>query len=495
MLVAFCASVSHAVEISREACDALYAPLAKEDPWEATKEANTLAWNESYTLHGLVDLYEATHDPKYLAELVRRSDVVLSHRDDRRNFADWTGQIHKRWSISGKYTVAEAKLLDAEGKPVILLRSTLFAYNNQTKAEVTAQGRAFTIHLTNRYWKRDETFSDLSMDPASPRYFAKIINDEKPRDRPFCAPGTCTEASQLVIAKPASGGGVAAAPKAQSLTLTPLNSSHTAYIGIIYHPMLRFAKLVKDDPSLAKEFQEPANRFTAEAEASFEEARSHFRDGPGKDEGHYFGSERGGASPYDNLGYAFNYLGKMATSELLLHQLTGKEIYREHVTKIATLFKRRLEKPDADRYVWDYWYEPVTTGWTKADDISLNIPAHSAWRHIEDTSHGALEVEMAVNCAAAGIVFDASDIQRFANTFTQKVVNADRTGFNGQVDGSAPKSEFFGARVAGWLPLAQQDLRVYEVARKVYENRNKGDFPSAARLLKWQNTLEMPPAR
>jgi uncharacterized protein YyaL (SSP411 family) len=91
-------SIAHAATISLQRADELLAQL-KTDPWEARKDGSAIAWNEAYVLDALVDLYDATADVKYLRELVSRSDRVISHRDDRRGFKDYTGNANKRWSI------------------------------------------------------------------------------------------------------------------------------------------------------------------------------------------------------------------------------------------------------------------------------------------------------------------------------------------------------------------------------------------------------------
>ena len=490
-LCPICGNHSLAVEVSRAKADALIEQLPAEDPFEKNKDAGVLAWNEAYIIHAFIDLYEATGDEKYLHEAVRRGDRILSHRDDRRGFEDSSGIAHKRWSIGTKYTLGEAVLLDAAGQGVIKLRSTTFAHNHLTRVEVRdsdAGADRFTIALSNRFWKREETFSDLSIDPKHPRYFATVINDDKPRPRPFAPPGTSTEASQLLRAAPASAA--IDRPRAQSLSLTPLWHAHVGYVGIIYHPMLRLAVLAKHQPEKLKGFKDAADRFTAAADESFAELESHWRDGPHAGEGYYINCLPGGAEAYDNVPHAFNYLGKLATSQLLLLELTAEPRYRQRATRIATLFKNRLRRVEGDRYVWNYWMEPITTGWTSADKVSLNTPHHEPWPQVEDTSHGALEVEMVVHAADAGIVFGPVDVQRFANTYLHNVVLPDRSGFFGRVDGTEPDSRYKGTRVVGWLSLAGVDRRVYDLSLQVYQNRNADDFRTVAALLKWQRRLE-----
>jgi hypothetical protein len=469
-----------AVSITAEKCEELYSKLPKDDPWPKNKDGSSLAWGEAGVIHAVLDLYEATGDTKYLKEVVRRGDRILSHRDDVRGFKDWSGTAHKAWSMAIKYTVAEGTLVDPAGKPVIRLRSTPYAYNNQTKIEVTAQDNSFSLKITNAYWKREETFAGLSVDPASPKYFERTINDPIPTP----SPGDDTEHSQLLKAIPLGKG----IPKTQSLTLQPLPLAYSGYIGIIYYPLLRFAEMVRADAAL-KEFQPAADRFTKAADESYTEYQDHFRNGPGTDEGYYITCKRGGPFPYDNLPEPFNYLGCHVSSEIALYQLTGKPVYKEHVRRMANLFKRRLKLMPGDLYVWNYWYEPLTTGYSRKDDLSDNYPELSPRAAVEDNSHGTLDVLLVVNAANAGIAFNEKDLQRFANTFLKNLVRPDFSGLNGRVDGSPATGKYVRTGITGWLPLTQVDPAVYEACRKIYINRGVDSFTALARLLKWEKKL------
>ena len=472
--------LSAGVTITRAKCQELYSNLPKDDPWLKNQDGSSLAWGEAGLIHAILDFYEATGDTKYLKEVVRRGDRMLSHRDDARGFKDWSGQVHRAWSMALKYTVAEGTLVDSSGKSVIRLRSTPYGYNNQTKVEVTSEADAFCLRITNAYWKREETFADLSADPASTRYFERIINDPAPTPNP--KPGT--EHSQLLKAISISKG----IPKAQSLVLQPLSLAYCGYVGIIYYPLLRFAEIVRADAAL-KEFQPAADRFIKAADETYADYQDHFRNGPGKDEGYYITCKRGGPFPYDDLPEPFNYLGGHVSSETALYLLTGKPIYKEHVRRMANLFKNRLKLVPGDAYVWNYWYEPITTGYTRKDDLSDNYPELPPRAAVEDNSHGTLDVWLVMNAADAGIVFDEKDLRRFANTFLKNLVRPDFSGVNGKVDGSPATGKFIRSGITGWLPLAAADPAVYEVCRKVYVNQGTDSFLTLARLLKWEKKL------
>jgi hypothetical protein len=163
---------------------------------------------------------------------------------------------------------------------------------------------------------------------------------------------------------------------------------------------------------------------------------------------------------------------------------------------MALLFKHRLKLMPGDLYVWYYWYEPVTTtGWTRADNLSDNMPECKAKPIIEDVSHGTLDIQLVVNAAAAGIAFDETDLKRFANTFLNNVVMKDRSGINGRVDGTEPNSRYIRTSLAGWLPLAQADAKVYEACKELYVKHGEDQFYQLAALLKWEKRLGLGQSR
>lgn len=483
LLLLVSASAFGAVIITREKADELMAALPA-DPWLLTKDASALSWGEAANLNAIVDMYEATGDPKYLRIVIQRGDQMLCHRDDRRGVKDWSGKVRKAWSMGYKYTVAEGILKDAYGRPSIRVRSTPYAHNYLTKVEVTASGEIFTLRVINDQWKRTETFSDLSLDPKSPRFYEKIVNNPVPM--PSVPAGECTEISQLVKLIPESR--TALLPVKQEVVLKPIPLAYVGYLGIIYYPLLRFAEIVKADPDLA-EFVPAADRFVKAADESYEEAQDHWREGPGKDEGYYITCQRGGPFPYDNAPEPFNYLGMHVSSELALHRLTGKAFYMDHARCMANLFKNRMKLVEGDRYVWYYWYEPMYPGYAREDDISDNYPVLKLNPSIEDVSHATLDVQLVLNAAQVGVEFDKADLRRVANTFLKNVYVPGEARFNGRVDGTRSSEKYEMAGVTGWLPLAEVDQQVYEACRDVYIKRDKDIFHPLARLLKWEQLL------
>ena len=499
LLALVLAAAARPPELSVAHADALIAQWPAGDAWVKTPDASTLAWGESHLLHALVDLFEATGDGKYLAEVARRGDQLLAHRDDRRGVADGSGLVRPAWSMASKYVVAEGELRDAAGRPVIALRSTPSSHNNLTKVEVraaaavpggAAQGGRFSLYVSNAQFKRDETFADLSLDPGDARFVEKVVNNPAPTHG--AKAGSYAEHSSLLRATVAAGA--KQAPGGQSLTLRPIPLAYMGYLGVIYHPLLRYAELVRADGRLAA-LAPAAERFVRAAEESYADAsRRLWREGPNAGEGYYLCCERGESFPFDNVGEPFNYLGRHTAAQLALFRLTGRAEYRVRAERMARLFKNRLTLDGTrDLYTWNYWYDPVTTtGWTPANSPSANTPNYPPVAAVEDISHGVLDVAMVVAGRAAGVGFDDVDLQRFARTLLANVLTADRTGVNRRVDGGAGVYPDYLPALAGWVNLAGANSAVYREIRRTVEAHGPDELGLVAALLKWERKLGEP---
>ncbi|MBI5768370.1 MAG: hypothetical protein HZA93_11290 [Verrucomicrobia bacterium] len=466
--------------------EALYAKLPKADPWNDRPDGSVLAWGESHTLHALVDMFEATEEVKYLEEVARRGDRLLTHRDDRSGVKDGSGHSRPAWSMGLKYVVADGRVIDAAGRVLVALRSCPAAYNDETGIEVVpGTGGRFSLKISNAHYGRTEQFDDLSLEPGDARFVEKAVNAPKFTVSP--RRGHFTTHSDLLRVTVLAAG----VPQAQQLTLRPITLAYMGYAGVIYHPMLRFAEQVKARPQLAA-LAPAAARFVQAAEETYADAsRRLWRDGPGEGEGYYLCCERGESFPYDNIGEPFNYLGRHTAAQLALHRLTGKAEYRVRAEKMARLFKNRLTLDAArDLYVWNYWYEPVTTtGWTRANSPSFNIPEFPKTARVEDTSHGVLDIALVTQAQRAGVVFDERDLRRFAQTLLQNVLTPPRDGINVRVDGTGgPHPEYFGA-LGGWLELAEANPEVYRAIRRTIETTKTFDFRTMAAVLKWEKKL------
>ncbi len=477
------------IKVTRARADALLARLPSTDPWDLRPDGSALAWGEAATMETLADLYEATGDISYLKQIAFRGDRLLTHRDDHRGVKDGSGHSRPAWSMGLKYVVASGALLDKVGKPLISIRSTPSSNNNLTAIELirsSDQPDRFSLKLSNSFFKRDEFFADLSMNPADERFIEKIVNDPL---SPYSAKaGSFTDKSNLIRVKVEKSE----TPPSQTAALTPIPLAYMGYIGIVYHPMLRMAEFVKKDAKLS-ELRPAADRFIKAAEESYADANKRlWREGPNAGEGYYLTCEKGESFPADNVGQPINFLGMHTSSQLALYRLTGKKDYRDRSEKMSRLLKNRLRyNEESDTYVWTYWYEPMTTvGWTPADKLSSNVMVYKGSPNVEDISHGTLDISMVMAANREGIVFTKQDVQRFANTLLKNVILPERNGIRRAVDGSGGDYPAYFSILHGWLELAAANPEVYHAIRKTYLNKNEENLAFTAELLRWENKIK-----
>ncbi len=476
------------IEITRARADIMISKLPVADPWEARPDGSALAWGEAATMETLVDMYEATDDPAYLKEVVRRGDRLLTHRDDRSGVKDGSGNSRPAWSMGLKYVVAKGELLDASGKAAVSIRSTPSSNNNLTIVELIqeADKNHFSLKISNTFFNRNEVFTNLSIDPLDERFIEKIVND--PMSPYSTRSGDFTDVKSNLIRVKITGS----KPVAQNITLQSIPLAYTGYLGIVYNPLMRLAEFAKGKPELA-DLRPAADRFIKAAEESYKDANARlWRNGPNKGEGYYLTCERGESFPADNVGQPINFLAMHTSTQLALFRLTGKKEYRECSEKMSQLLKNHLQyNQENDVYVWTYWYEPMTTvGWKPEDMLSSNVMYYKGSPNVEDSSHGVLDIAMAVSANRAGIVFSKEDLLRFSNTLLKHVVLPDRSGIRRAVDGKGGDHGAYFPILHGWLELAATNPEVYNTIRQTYLNRGEENLAFTAELLRWERKMK-----
>jgi hypothetical protein len=446
-----------------------------------------LAWGESYIMMSYVEMYRATKDTHYLDKLADHADCVLASRDDSRGFRDYSGRSRAAWSVGGKFTVAELTLKDTDGKAVVKLRSTRYAYNDETKVRVVprpADGE-FDLFVENARWKQSEEYKGLTMDRQSTDFAERRVNarDWAAKERKIAS---SDKGSGLVTVEALR----ASLPAESSSALEPLWMAYHGYSGMIMLPMLEFARIVKADTSLVARYGKAADRYVAEALKVFRDANEEWRDGPRKHEGYYVFGSYGCPFWSDNVAKPFNYLGSEGICLIRLGQLTGDRHWTARASAIARLFKRHLKLAENGAYVWEYWWGPIADGWTRDNSPSFNTPTYGPSRCIEDTSHGCLEIYFAMHCAEAGIVFDDEDMRRFAKTFLLNIVDLKKLAMNDRVDGSGEVGHN-DSMVGYWMELGKWNSRAASVAVKIADRMKLSEVASGssmltlARAIKW----------
>ena len=159
-----------------------------------------------------------------------------------------------------------------------------------------------------------------------------------------------------------------------------------------------------------------------------------WREGPGKDEGHYIGLALG------NARLPFNQMNALGRALLSISRWPDAPAWAgERAKKLLRFFKSRLTYNRAtDSYDWSY-----RAGRGRGEDIS----------------HAAINVDFAALGARLGLVFDARDMVRFANTFLQAKDTVSGTGTTGRYAAQRPR----------WLALTRWDRRVYKSVAARYK--------------------------
>ena len=120
----------------------------------------------------------------------------------------------------------------------------------------------------------------------------------------------------------------------------------------------------------------------------------------------------------------YNQFTALGRTYVQLYLATGESRFRERAEAMATFFKNDLRLV-GNRYDWAY-----STGSSGSEDLS----------------HAAINADFAFECYRAGIVFNATDMSRFANTFL--AMTDGNGGFYANVSGTTtsyyPQQELAG---------------------------------------------------
>jgi hypothetical protein len=224
-----------------------------------------------------------------------------------------------------------------------------------------------------------------------------------------------------------------------------VNYAWEVHAGMVSAPIARAAYLVRNDPALSGAHGARADRYVRDLTDMAVGFEADWKRGPGAGEGYY--KEHNlttWASPYNQM----NAMGRMYVN---LYLATGQARYRERAEGMARFLKNRLRLAGGGtRYDWSY---------------APTSPATQS----EDLSHAAINADFAFECYRAGIVFDATDMQRFVGTF-MKMSNG-TGGYFGTVAGTGALYGTPG--LAGmWGRLGYVDPRVRTEFYKYYQNNS-----------------------
>ncbi|MBL0058093.1 MAG: carbohydrate binding domain-containing protein [Elusimicrobia bacterium] len=243
-----------------------------------------------------------------------------------------------------------------------------------------------------------------------------------------------------------------------------MQAEYLVHQAVLLAPILRFARLVREDPWLQPEFNEKAESYIVLAKETI--LPSWERDWREKgDQGFYVSNDQkdfGRAGETADIALPHNQYLPMAEIFLDLWHLTGQTKYREKAEKLGKSFKAFL-KPvtlsSGGGYVWHY-----------ADNLFQD--GFDSGLKAEDLNHGNLDISAVLRMAEDSVVFSPEDMRMFARTLLETV-------WNGNIIDPFMHSRVDGSDIVGhevdykygmneWVGLARYDPAVWPLVDRLF---------------------------
>jgi hypothetical protein len=150
----------------------------------------------------------------------------------------------------------------------------------------------------------------------------------------------------------------------------------------------------------------------------------------------------------------YNQMAPTARMFFLLQDVRELPLLLERARCMTRLLQSGL-RGEGEGWVWDYWSVPE--------------PGESK---IEDSSHGSLEVALAVEAHRRGEVFAGEDIDRFAATLLENMWNGsdDEPRVSRNVDGTGGDASL---PVRGWVDLGTRSPEVFNLCVRLFRARGE----------------------
>ncbi|HHT25637.1 MAG TPA: hypothetical protein GXZ82_00120 [Firmicutes bacterium] len=235
------------------------------------------------------------------------------------------------------------------------------------------------------------------------------------------------------------------------------------------YPMLRFAKLVLNEPDLPPIYHEKAQEYVEKLRGTLDAYDVDWREGPRAGQGYYiFPADMPFASRGNKM--PLNQHNAMGLALFLMADLTGEQKYFDKAAAMAEYFRSVLKQLPNGSIVWSYWGN--TNEATATPPQKLNAAQGLAFAG-EDISHAVINARFAYEAYLHGVAFTLQDMQGIARAVVDNITQQDDQGgvavywqMNGRGNLLTDGSLIHVSR--GWTFLTQFDPRVYLAARQTY---------------------------
>lgn len=416
-------------------------------------EAGLYAWGESYYLLGLLLMFEATGEGRYLDRFEERARHVMDSTDEARGVSDYSGRSGPVWRAGGNYTAGHGEVPLEDGSPGIQVR---WAGGTSVDASVTVRRvDADRFDLTLSHPSSTVEMTGLTLDPTASDYVVDAVGEAY-------APG-----ARWTAVDHSADRGTDRSLTEGTVAFEPQFYAFPVHTGMVAYPLARYVRMVRTDPGIPGSRNGVAGRLLA----FVMKALRHHEDDFHIDEHGYgdFRWPREAPVPFDGTIQPLNQSHALGATFAELTRVVDNTQYRSNVEAMLRSLRASLQVQD-EAYIWPYWpvHSHIYNGFSREDDVSTYTPFYGAVRSWEDISHGAITLEFIQATHDAGIADLSQDRELFATTFMQNVVNeADSVWFrvNGEVE-ALPAQAVQSAR---WLMLADLEPEIHDQVLRVYE--------------------------
>ena len=414
-------------------------------------EASGYAWGESYYLNALLLMYRAHGDAQYLDQFEDRLDQVLANTDAARGVTDYSGRSGPCWRAAGNYTASHGELLLTDDAPAIQVRWAGAASGDAT-ATVTRID-AETCDLELYHPSSTITLTRLSLDPASQSYVVDAVTEAYTPWERWTAIDHRDE--------PSSGEELAEG----TVAFEPQFYAFAVHTGMMVLPMCRYIRLVGSTPELSGRSAKATRLMRA-----VRESMRYHRDDVHVDEDGLgdFRAPLGAPVPFDGAIQPLNQSHGLGAAFAEMYALTGNQRYLTKVQGLLKSLRLSLENHDG-AYLWPYWpvHSELFQGYEIEDEVSSYTPSFTPHTQWEDISHAAITLEFIHSVHEAGIEDMTEDLERFAATFTDRVIRSEDSLWY-RVDGATDTTPATAVQSARWLMLDDIEPAIHDQVLRVF---------------------------
>ncbi len=240
------------------------------------------------------------------------------------------------------------------------------------------------------------------------------------------------------------------------------------HTGMILLGPSEFLKIIQNNWHLNRIYRKEYHDYIKDIEQAIAVFEPDWHNGPAADEG-YYSDPAIGPLPLDQQ----DCLGTVIAN---MYLVTRNHFYKERAAKLANYFKNRMRREPDGTYDWPYWPKPNGAG----DGSS-------------DIAHAGADVNFAVHCAEAHVVFNAADMRAFAKTWLKKIYRGDHQWAD-TVGGGGAGNTFVRQAAGCWLSLYPYDHALFNNIAKVYSQMDSDQVDGAsllgiAEMARWQHAM------